>query len=317
MLLNYAIGEARWVVMKPLQHLTLSKIPFQFAYRRTNGSTYKDIVHLHEGVEFFYIEQGEGEVEIGSSILTVKAGDLLFFQPFQLHKLSMQATDLRPFVRSFAVYNPEWLQPFLRPFPQLTAFHQMIWKRTWERQLFRGLLPEHPVIRHLQRLHAMPAAETATERELEPYALFLIGMLDLLNSHWEQKQDNSHFPAPQQRCSGHTELAMEWIEHNYMKPFQLQQLADQLHLSATYLSGLFRKEIGAKLSDYLAARRIKEACLLLNSSSLALDQIAYRIGICNVSYFCQLFKKHTGETPHRYRMKYHLQADVRSACKEK
>lgn len=287
--------------MKPLQPLSLTQAPFQFVYRRSNGANYKDIIHLHEGIEFLYIEQGDGQVVVGQKTIRITDGMLLFFQPFQLHKFAIEATDERPFIRSFLVYDPAWLQPYLRAFPRLMEFHRLICKRSWDVQVLNGVQADHPLIRHLQRLSHLPTQDSATDRMEEQHVLYVLGWIDLLQQQWPR--DNYDLSTVNTRAFGHAELAMEWIESNFMKPFNLQLLADHLHLSAPYLSGLFRREVGENLTDYLTARRIQEGCRLLMASTQSLDQIAYEIGIPNVSYFCQLFKKVIGETPRRFRMK--------------
>ncbi len=100
---------------------------------------------------------------------------------------------------------------------------------------------------------------------------------------------------------------MRWIEAHLSDTFQLDELADDLYLSKSYISKLFRKETGSSITDYLTARRVKEACHLLQTSDLALDAICTRIGLSNVSYFIQMFKRETNITPHQYRLEHRYQ----------
>jgi AraC-like DNA-binding protein len=287
--------------MKSIDNLSLTHTPFQFASHRSSGSEYKNVIHLHEGIEFHYIEQGSGQVVVGHKTINIADGTLLFFQPFQLHKFAVHATDPSPFIRSFVVYDPSWILPFLRAFPRLAEFHQMVWKQTWDAQAMTGLTNDHPLVQQIHRLGHLSSQDSGKDRASEQQLLFVLGFLDLLQQHWNSSNLQGLTARP--RTQGHTELAMEWIDQNFHNPFHLQTLASHLHLSGPYLSGLFRKEVGVNLTDYLAARRIQEACHLLTTSSQSLDRIAEQIGIPNMSYFCQMFKKHTGESPRRFRMK--------------
>ena len=97
------------------------------------------------------------------------------------------------------------------------------------------------------------------------------------------------------------EQILGWIEHQYAKPFQLEQLAKELHLSTYHLSHLFKEATGISLTEYIAARRMHQAVLLLTSTDKPVAQIAEEIGITNCSYFCKLFKSRMGATPHQYR----------------
>jgi AraC-like DNA-binding protein len=99
----------------------------------------------------------------------------------------------------------------------------------------------------------------------------------------------------------YSEAAMRWVEEHYAEEFRLERLADELHLSRYYLSRLFRQETGSAITDYVTARRMKQACMLLETTELSVDQIGFRVGIPNVSYFIQLFKRVVGTTPLKYR----------------
>lgn len=287
--------------MNPHLSSALSHNLLLFAHNKVSGSDFKDIIHLHDGIELHYIDQGSGQVVVGKKTIKITDGILLFFQPFQLHKLAVQATDQRPFIRSYLLYDPVLIHHCLRAFPRLMEFHELIWKRSLESQAITGLHSGHPIVEQFQRLSHLLTQDLSIDQMREQQVLHIVGFLGLLQQYWSH--DNQDGLTVHRRPLGHAEQAMEWIDQNFMKPFQLQDLADHLHLSAPYLSSLFRRELGENLTDYLTARRIKEASRLLESSSLPLDQIAYQIGIHNVSYFCQLFKKKTGETPHNFRMK--------------
>jgi YesN/AraC family two-component response regulator len=97
---------------------------------------------------------------------------------------------------------------------------------------------------------------------------------------------------------------MRWIEEHYREEISLETLAEETHLSKFYVSRIFREETGSSITDYLTARRIKQACRLLQTTDLSVEQIGIRVGYPNASYFIQLFKKVVGVTPLKYRNKY-------------
>ncbi|MNP67931.1 Bifunctional transcriptional activator/DNA repair enzyme AdaA [compost metagenome] len=55
------------------------------------------------------------------------------------------------------------------------------------------------------------------------------------------------------------------------------------------------------LSEYLAGRRIREACALLENTDTSIREIGRIVGGFSAPYFSQLFKKHKGLTPNSYR----------------
>jgi YesN/AraC family two-component response regulator len=104
-----------------------------------------------------------------------------------------------------------------------------------------------------------------------------------------------------ERATNNAEKIMEWIEEHYWTKFELDQLSKELHMSPYHISHLFKQAIGTSITEYLNARRMRQACWLLKSSDAPIEYIGQQVGLANFSYFCQLFKKITGVTPHKYR----------------
>lgn len=82
----------------------------------------------------------------------------------------------------------------------------------------------------------------------------------------------------------------------------LKRFAEELFLNSSYLSALFKKELGMTLTDYVNANRIGYAKKLLKSTSLQIQDIAVRCGISDIHYFTRLFKRETGVSPREWRI---------------
>lgn len=78
-------------------------------------------------------------------------------------------------------------------------------------------------------------------------------------------------------------------------------LADNVHLSPSYLSDLLRKETGKNAQEHIHFYLIDEAKNLLLNSEKNVSEIAYDLGFEYPQYFNKLFKKKTGKTPMEYR----------------
>lgn len=81
----------------------------------------------------------------------------------------------------------------------------------------------------------------------------------------------------------------------------IQYLADQCHLSASYLSDLLAKETGRSAKDHINDFLIDKAKYLLLNSTDSISGIAYTLGFNYPHYFGRLFKQKTGKTPQEYR----------------
>lgn len=96
---------------------------------------------------------------------------------------------------------------------------------------------------------------------------------------------------------------MNYIELNISQGVSLKNLSEELNVNASYLSTVFKKEMGQTVTEYINQRRVEIAILYLNTSSMQIQDIAFRVGICDVNYFSKVFKKITGMTPTKYREK--------------
>ncbi|MGO4537131.1 response regulator transcription factor [Paenibacillus sp. 2TAB19] len=98
--------------------------------------------------------------------------------------------------------------------------------------------------------------------------------------------------------------AMEYIKLHYREELTLQDVADSIHVSKSYLSNLFKKQSGHNFIDYVIDLRLHEAKRLLMENEIKIYEVAERSGFNDVKYFSKLFKKMTGMTPVEYRDKH-------------
>ena len=78
-------------------------------------------------------------------------------------------------------------------------------------------------------------------------------------------------------------------------------LAQELFISDAYLGRLFIRHYHMKFTDYLHQIRIQNAVPLLRDPKWKVYQIAQKMGYNNQQYFCNVFKKMMGVSPHQFR----------------
>lgn len=98
--------------------------------------------------------------------------------------------------------------------------------------------------------------------------------------------------------------ALSFIDSNLSRSFSLRDIANHVYLSESYLSKLFKQELGLSLIQYVNVRKLEQAKIMLRNSDASIEAIAKNLGFSRTSYFCKLFKDNTAETPHSYRKKY-------------
>lgn len=111
-------------------------------------------------------------------------------------------------------------------------------------------------------------------------------------------------------CSPVVQKVVNHINLNLTDDLSLKRLSGEYSVNASYLSALFKKEMGVTLSDYVSQQRIRKAIKLLNSTNMQIQDVASESGIYDVNYFRKLFKKMTGQTPTEYVRQIKSQATV-------
>lgn len=91
------------------------------------------------------------------------------------------------------------------------------------------------------------------------------------------------------------------IDSDLTADLSLRTQAEFLNINSSYLSTLFKKEVGMTLTDYVNKKRIDHAIFLLNTTTMQIQVIARHCGISDVNYFTKTFKKYVGKTPKEYR----------------
>lgn len=94
---------------------------------------------------------------------------------------------------------------------------------------------------------------------------------------------------------------VNFINENYKKGLSITGYARLLHISSRSLSDLTHQLLGKTPSQMIQERIILEAQRMLLYSDLNINQVGYRLGFDDASYFVKFFKKHTGISPSEFR----------------
>ncbi|MEW6650228.1 MAG: response regulator [Chloroflexota bacterium] len=98
--------------------------------------------------------------------------------------------------------------------------------------------------------------------------------------------------------------AVEYLQANFCRSdLSLQEVADAVNLSSSYLGAQFKQYTGSTYINYLTTLRIEEAKRQLRMTDLSISCIAERVGYPNITNFYPHFQRLVGMTPSAYRKK--------------
>lgn len=129
---------------------------------------------------------------------------------------------------------------------------------------------------------------------------------EMVMDYTEKMRKNSRNHAD----SKHINACKGYIYAHIKERITIEDLSDELGVSASYLSRLYKKETGDSVSAYIRRQKIEMAKNLLRYSDCSMIDIATRLSFSSQSHFIQQFREFVGMTPKKYRdLNYMIQWD--------
>lgn len=127
-----------------------------------------------------------------------------------------------------------------------------------------------------------------------------ITTLGLLMHQMKQEYYESIITSENQKYSSKVKMAKSFIDHNLTMDINREKIAKYVKVNASYLSRIFKAEIGLSITDYILSEKIKEAKIMLLHSNYSIQEISDLLNFSSTSYFVKRFKQIVGITPKVY-----------------
>ena len=94
---------------------------------------------------------------------------------------------------------------------------------------------------------------------------------------------------------------LKFLEENYHRPEGVEFYAEKLFMSARNLNNICQQIMQMSVSEIIETRKLIEAKNLLMSTDKTVSEIGFELGYNEKSYFTNVFKKKSGQTPTEFR----------------
>lgn len=143
-------------------------------------------------------------------------------------------------------------------------------------------------------LGTLADGEESFSRQMES-AGYLLSLLCLLQR--EEGRKTPRFSAP-------VRLAAEVLQNSLYRKIGLDELAERVGVSKYHLLRSFREGMGMPPMHYLSELRVREACRLLVTEGLGIEEVSERLCFHSSKYFSEVFREKMGMPPGKYRRLY-------------
>lgn len=98
-----------------------------------------------------------------------------------------------------------------------------------------------------------------------------------------------------------TTKAIDYVKRNIHNYCRLENIANALGISVSYLSATFKKDTGIPLKQFIDTEKIRTAKYMLGTPNTSIAEVAEKLKFSSISHFQSSFKKISGTTPGKYR----------------
>ena len=128
--------------------------------------------------------------------------------------------------------------------------------------------------------------------------------LDYWLAHALTRYTGAVFNVAEEKYSKITRDTINFIHKNCVNKLVLNDIADHVKFSVSYVSRVFKEETGENISSYINKVRIERARALLMNPRLSMAEVAEGCGFEDQSYFNKVFKSGCGMTPKQFRQQF-------------
>ncbi len=255
-----------------------------YAFDPWNEQGNKSDIHTHDFLEISIVLEGQANYTIEEQEFQLNAGQIMLFNP-GTHHGEEQRTGTYSHQLHIGLTNIslDGLKrnhlPTKKAILNLGEYQWEFLDKAWR------LVKEY--------------SEEQPEFQLMVKAL-IIEMLVLILRSLEKVQDNTVTLALSKNAKRKQYLvnhAIYYLENHHTQEITLEQLADTLYVSPTYLSKVFKESTGMSPINYLIQVRLKHAKELLANEQLTIREISQAVGYQDAYHFSKLFKKYYGVSP--------------------
>jgi AraC family transcriptional activator of pobA len=263
-----------------------------------------DTTELEKGVLFnfykiSYKKNYTGKVKYGQSYYDFDEGGLSFVSPNQVISVSDDEGDYGGYT---LLVHPD----FIRNFPLAKKIKDYgFFAYTVAEALFLSEKEKEIIIGLFKNI------ETELESAIDLFSQeVVVSQLELLLSY-SKRFYNRQFITRKSASSDLLTKAEELMDNYFQVEKALlkglpsvQEMADELHVSAHYLSDMLRSLTGLNTQQHIHSRLIEKAKELLTTTNLTVAEVAYQLGFEHPQSFNKLFKNKTKVSPMEFRQSF-------------
>jgi len=247
--------------------------------------------HYHDTYEIYYLVSGNRRQFVNHTIYDMKKGDLILIPKGSIHKTAaiVKNQHTRYLINFSEEYTKSICSDMNLSSVDVVFGTTLISIPESRREYILNLLER------IEEEFCENYSEKYTDAMIKSYLTELFVFILRYNNR--KITDTVPESIPEKEI----QLAARYIYENFDKKLTLSSVASFVHMSESYFSKKFKAVTGLNFSEYLISTRIKAADEMLLGTDKSISEIAETCGFSDPNYFGDVFKKHKGVSPRKYK----------------
>lgn len=237
--------------------------------------------HIHDSYEIFCLVRGNVDYIVEGTLYKLKPGAIMLMRPSETHKLIVnKSTEYERYVLNFSssiFSGTNFSMELLSPFKKRGLGEENIY--------FSGELGAVSAITQIEKL----ISESALFNKNDAIISNLSSLLCSINSAFNMREKKL-------AERGLEAEMISFVNENLTSDLTIEKIAEQMHVSPSQVSRVFKKATGKSPHSYINAKRL----ILFNKkvrNGKGVIEACHESGFNDYSSFYRLYKKHFGKAP--------------------
>lgn len=276
---------------------SLEYSPYFIAEANIKGLDSPFDFHSHHQYEIFKLNKGQAHYLINNQVFELSPGQIVLLDGSELHKVQIM-NDASEYERSIVHFDPDWIKAILEA---SEATFLLDYFKKYKHRIFRFQFEEdeNELNQYIRRLSDVSKTKRTKGKESE-IKIRLVHLL--MHVYVSNKVSTMHEDFGKSEKAKLAEEIASYIQNRFNEKWTIADMSNDLNLSESYISHLFKEITGYTVMEYLMNYRLIQArTLLMMNPHQTIKDCAMESGFESDAHFNRFFKKNMGMTPKKYK----------------
>lgn len=241
--------------------------------------------HYHNWYEIFIVLSGECRFSVYDKFYNIRKGEAMLFQPGVFHYYTS------PLGCEYLII--EVTAGYISRFFSADAANILL-------KCFNSVLIALSDDELSECVRLAQIADNETNSDMPDRLLAIGGILNIFTKA-DKKQHTENLYSKRKNTVEKLNYITNYIAENYKNITSITDLAKSCYISKSHMCGIFRRELGVSVSNYINNLKIDLARELLITTKMSVIDISVECGFNSTQYFHKTFKNQLGCSPTEYR----------------